>query len=272
MCAGPAIANIGTNLRSKYLPMSYRKMSRLGGRRDGYTGVHKGLAMAQTILVIDDSADLQAMVKDYLTEEGFRVVAAANGRDGVFVAREEKPDLILLDIMMPELGGYDFMRIYSKESDTPIILLTARVEENDKVLGLELGADDYITKPFSPRELAARIRAVLRRLGKLGPEPDVLRAGEIELNLDHRLATVSGEPVELTLLEFDLLALLMMNAGRVFSRLELLQKLQGVALEGYERNIDVHIRHLRVKIELDPSNPTYIQTVYGTGYRFTGDS
>ena len=135
--------------------------------------------MAQTILVVDDSKDLQAMVKTYLTQEGFRVVAANNGRDGIFVAREEKPDLILLDIMMPELGGYEFMRIYSKESDTPIILLTARVEEYDKVLGLELGADDYITKPFSPRELVARIKAVLRRMGRLESEQDILRAGNI---------------------------------------------------------------------------------------------
>jgi DNA-binding response OmpR family regulator len=228
--------------------------------------------MAKTILVIDDSADLRAMVKSYLSQEGYRVLSAANGRDGIFVAREEKPDLILLDIMMPELGGYEFMRIYSKESDTPVIMLTARVEENDKVLGLELGADDYITKPFSPRELAARVRAVLRRTGLLAPEPDILRAGEIELNQDHRLVVVSGQPVDLTALEFDLLAWFMANPGRVFSRLDLLQKLQGVAYEGYERNIDVHVRHLRVKIEPDPANPQYIQTVYGIGYRFVADS
>lgn len=227
--------------------------------------------MAQTILVVDDSKDLQAMVQSYLTEEGFRVVTAQNGREGIFIAREEKPDLILLDIMMPELGGYEFMRIYSKEADTPVILLTARVEEYDKVLGLELGADDYITKPFSPRELAARVRAVLRRTGQPAPEQDILRAGAIELNQDHRLVTVSGETVDLTALEFDLLAILMANAGRVFSRLDLLQKLQGIAYEGYERNIDVHIRHLRVKIEPDPADPQYIQTVYGVGYRFSAE-
>ncbi|MDX1414416.1 MAG: response regulator transcription factor [Candidatus Promineifilaceae bacterium] len=227
--------------------------------------------MAQTILVVDDSKDLQAMVQSYLTEEGFRVVTAQNGREGIFIAREEKPDLVLLDIMMPELGGYEFMRIYSKEADTPVILLTARVEEYDKVLGLELGADDYITKPFSPRELAARVRAVLRRTGQPAPEQDILRAGAIELNQDHRLVTVSGETVDLTALEFDLLAILMANAGRVFSRLDLLQKLQGIAYEGYERNIDVHIRHLRVKIEPDPADPQYIQTVYGVGYRFSAE-
>jgi DNA-binding response OmpR family regulator len=228
--------------------------------------------MARTVLVVDDSESLRTMVKSYLAQEGFRVVTAVNGRDALFAARDEKPDLILLDIMMPELGGYEFMRIYSKEADTPIILLTARLEENDKVLGLELGADDYVTKPFSPRELTARVRAVLRRAEKQASEPDILRAGEIELNQDNRTVTVAGELVELTAFEFDLLALLMASPGRVYSRLDLLQKLQGVAYEGYERNIDVHIRHLRVKIEPDSANPQYIQTVYGIGYRFTVDT
>lgn len=225
--------------------------------------------MARTILVVDDSESLRTMVKSYLAQEGFRVITAVNGREALFVARDEKPDLILLDIMMPELGGYEFMRIYSKEAETPIILLTARLEENDKVLGLELGADDYITKPFSPRELTARVRAVLRRSEKQATEPDILRAGQIELNQSNRTVSVAGAMVELTAFEFDLLALLMTSPGRVYSRLDLLQKLQGNVFEGYERNIDVHIRHLRVKIEADSANPLYIQTVYGIGYRFT---
>ncbi len=227
--------------------------------------------MLRTILVVDDSESLRTMVKSYLEQEGFRVVTANNGREAIFVARDEKPDLILLDIMMPALGGYEFMRIHSKEADTPIILLTARLEENDKVLGLELGADDYVTKPFSPRELTARVRAVLRRTEKQGSEPDILRIGEIELNQDNRSVTVAGKLVDLTAFEFDLLAFLMASPGRVYSRLDLLQKLQGVAYEGYERNIDVHIRHLRVKIEPDSTNPSYIQTVYGIGYRFASD-
>ncbi|MCA9918969.1 MAG: response regulator transcription factor [Anaerolineales bacterium] len=225
--------------------------------------------MARTVLVVDDSESLRTMVKTYLAQEGFRVVTAVNGREALFVARDEKPDLILLDIMMPELGGYEFMRIYGKEAETPIILLTARLEENDKILGLELGADDYVTKPFSPRELTARVRAVLRRTEKQASEPDILRAGNIELNQDNRTVNVGGELVDLTAFEFDLLALLMASPGRVYSRLDLLQKLQGNAFEGYERNIDVHIRHLRVKIEPDSANPQYIQTVYGIGYRFT---
>ncbi|MEZ4645662.1 MAG: response regulator transcription factor [Chloroflexota bacterium] len=228
--------------------------------------------MGKTILVVDDTESLRKMVKSYLEQEGFRVLTATNGREAIFLARDEKPDLILLDIMMPELSGYEFMRIYSKEADTPIILLTARLEETDKVLGLELGADDYITKPFSPRELTARVRAVLRRSGKQDSELNIIRAGEIELNPDNRLVTIAGQLVDLTALEFDLLAMLMTSPGRVYSRLDLLRKLQGVAYEGYERNIDVHIRHLRVKIEPDSANPRYIQTVYGVGYRFSGDS
>ncbi len=228
--------------------------------------------MARTILVVDDSESLRTMVKSYLTQEGFRVVTASNGREAIFVARDEKPNLILLDIMMPELGGYEFMRIYSKEADTPIILLTARLEENDKVLGLELGADDYITKPFSPRELTARVRAVLRRTEKQSSEPDILRAGEIELNPSSRLVKVGGEIIDLTPFEFDLLALLMATPGHIYSRLDLLQQLQGHAYDGYERNIDVHVRHLRIKIEPDSTSPHYIQTVYGIGYRFGGNS
>jgi DNA-binding response OmpR family regulator len=139
--------------------------------------------MAQTVLVVDDSESLRTMVKSYLTEEGFRVVTAANGREALFVARSEKPDLIILDLMMPELGGYDFMRVYSREAETPVIMLTARLEEHDKVLGLELGADDYVTKPFSPRELTARVRAVLRRAGRKPQESELLRAGGLELEI-----------------------------------------------------------------------------------------
>lgn len=227
--------------------------------------------MAQTVLIVDDSESLRVMVKTYLSEEGFRVVTAANGREALFVARSEKPDLIILDLMMPELGGYDFLRIYSREAETPVIMLTARLDENDKVLGLELGADDYVTKPFSPRELTARVRAVLRRAGRGPAEPEMLRAAGIELERETRLVRVAGQLVDLTSFEFDLLASLMAAPGRVFSRLDLLRQLQGTGYEGYERNIDVHIRHLRQKIEADPANPHYIETVYGAGYRFTAD-
>jgi len=225
--------------------------------------------MQKKILVVDDKAELRTLLKSYLTQEGFQVVVASDGQEALFVARSEKPDLILLDLMMPEMGGYDFMRVYSREAETPVIILTARLEENDKVLGLELGADDYITKPFSMRELTARVRAVLRRLEKSGSSPDILRAGDLSVDRIARIITVAGQQVDLTPSEFDLLVTLMAAPGRVFSRLELLDRLQGTAYEGYERTIDVHIRNLRTKVEAEPARPHYIETVYGVGYRFT---
>jgi len=225
--------------------------------------------MAKKILVVDDKLELRTLLKSYLDQEGFNVVTAGDGREALFVARHEKPDLIILDLMMPEMGGYDFMRSYSREADTPVIILTAKLEENDKVLGLELGADDYVTKPFSPRELAARVRAVLRRLEKQRVDLETLRADDITLDRAGRIVSVAERLVDLTPSEFDLLATLMSAPGRVFSRLELLDRLQGAAYEGYERTIDVHIRNLRTKVEPDPAEPRYIETVYGAGYRFT---
>ncbi len=224
--------------------------------------------MAETILVVDDKANVRTMLREYLTEHGFRVVTAENGRTALFVARESSPDLVLLDIMMPEMDGYAFIRNYRKESDAPIILLTAKLEETDKVLGLELGADDYVTKPFGMRELVARIRAVLRRAhGDVAPR-EVLRVGDVTLDHDTREVTVNGREVVLTPSEFDLLATMMSSPGHVFSRIELLERLQGVVVEGAEKTINVHIHNLRNKLEEDPSNPTYIETVFGVGYRF----
>jgi DNA-binding response OmpR family regulator len=224
--------------------------------------------MTKKILVVDDKAELRTLLKSYLTQEGFDVVTANDGQEALYVARHEKPNLIILDLMMPEMGGYEFMRAYSREADTPVVILTAKIEENDKVLGLELGADDYVTKPFSPRELTARVRAVLRRAEKQTVTQEILRMGAIELDWAGRTTTVNGQIVELTPSELSLLATLMATPGRVFSRLELLDHLQGTAYEGYERTIDVHIRNLRAKIEPDSANPTYIETVYGAGYRF----
>lgn len=225
--------------------------------------------MAKTIMVVDDEDRLVSLVDAYLTQEGFRVVTASNGREALFLARQEKPDLIILDIMMPEMDGYEFMRLHRKETETPIILLTAKVEEDDKVIGLELGADDYVTKPFRPRELTARVRAVLRRSGQSGPKAQVLRVADITLDIDSHTVKVNDRYLDLTPSEFDLLAALMSAPGRAFSRLDLLDRLQGTAYEGYERTIDVHIKNLRAKIELDPRAPRYIETVYGVGYRFT---
>ena len=228
--------------------------------------------MPKTILVVDDKKSLRDLVKAYLTQEGFRVVTANNGRAALHVARHEKPDLILLDIMMPEMDGYDFIRIYTREKDTPIILLTAKLEESDRVLGLELGADDYVTKPFSMRELVARVRAVLRRLEKSPASAEILRVADIVLDKSSRQVKVGDRPVKLTPTEFDLLAALMSAPGHVLSRLTLLEQVQGVAVDSLERSIDVHIRNLRTKIEPDPSNPRYIETVFGVGYRFYAET
>ena len=221
----------------------------------------------KTILVVDDKANIRAMVSDYLTEENFRVVVAEDGQQALFVARHEKPDLILLDIMMPKMGGYDFLRAFRKEKNTPVILLTARLEESDKVLGLELGADDYITKPFGLRELVARINAVLRRAGGEAAADQMLRLGQITLDKGTREVKVSERKINLTPTEFDLLALLMQNPGQVYSRLDLLERLQDTSFEGVARTIDVHVRNLRTKIEVNPANPLYIETVFGVGYR-----
>jgi DNA-binding response OmpR family regulator len=224
--------------------------------------------MTQTILVVDDEKKLRDLIRVYLEQEGYRVVEAGNGREALYVARYEKPDLIILDLMMPEMGGYDFMRAFSKEAQTPVIMLTAKVEDQDKILGLELGADDYVTKPFNVRELIARVRAVLRRLQKSTSEAEVLRAADIVLDRTGRIVMVGDRTIDLTPSEFAILATLMAAPGQVFSRLDLLDRVSGEAYEGYERTIDVHIRNLRTKIEPDPRNPQYVDTVYGMGYRF----
>ncbi len=224
--------------------------------------------MTRTILVVDDKANVRTLVRDYLAEQGFHVVTADNGQNALYEARHQKPDLILLDIMMPTMDGYEFIRTFRKESETPIILLTAKLEESDKVIGLELGADDYITKPFGMRELVARIKTVLRRAGTQVPAAAVLRVADIVLDREAHSVIAAGQAVRLTPSEFDLLAILMGAPGRVFSRLDLLEALQGTTFEGVARTIDQHVRNLRTKIEPDPANPRYIETVFGVGYRF----
>ncbi len=225
--------------------------------------------MSKKLLVVDDKAEIRKLLKSYFTQEGFDVVTAADGQEALFIARQEKPDLVLLDLMMPEMNGYDFLRAFNRESNTPVIILTAKLDESDKVLGLELGADDYVVKPFSPRELTARVRAVLRRVEKgQQKEVDILRYGNIRIDFQARLVIVGDRMVDLTPSEFELLATMISSPGKVFTRLELLEHLQGTAYEGYERTIDVHIRNLRTKIEPDAANPKYIETVYGVGYRF----
>lgn len=227
--------------------------------------------MAKTLLVVDDIASVRSMLEDCLTDDGFRVLTAADGLEALEIARQDPPDLILLDIMMPEMGGYDFIRAHRTEADTPIILLTAKVEETDKVVGLELGADDYVTKPFGIRELVARIQAVLRRTQKSSVASNLLRVGDITVDQDRHEVEVIGRKIELTPTEFKLLTILIEAPGKVFSRTHLLRQLQGYAIEGVERTVDVHIRNLRSKIEADASNPAYIETVFGVGYRFRAE-
>src|SRR5262245_56681897 len=226
------------------------------------------MTMAKTIMVVDDEHRLVSLVESYLKQEGYRVVSAFNGREALTVSQRESPDLIVLDVMMPEMDGYEFMRKHRAENSTPIILLTARVDDEEKVIGLEVGADDYMTKPFRPRELVARVRAVLRRVGEKEPSAKVLKAADIVLDRDGRTVKVAQEYVDLTPSEFDILTALMSSPGRVYSRLDLLDIIQGVRYEGYERTIDTHIKNLRGKIETDPRTPHYVETVYGVGYRF----
>ncbi len=228
--------------------------------------------MTRTILIVDDKLSLTRLLQEYLSKQGFRTVVADNGRNALFTARHAKPDLVLLDVMMPEMDGFEFIRAYRKESDTPIILLTAKIEEADKVVGLELGADDYITKPFGMAELHARVRAVLRRYAQEARAQEVLRVGDVELDHGSHAVSVAGHAIDLTPTEFDLLALLMAAPGRVFSRLDLLDQLPGEGLERVERTVDAHVRNLRRKLEPDPREPRYVETVFGVGYRFRPES
>ncbi|HEY88689.1 MAG TPA: response regulator transcription factor [Thermoflexia bacterium] len=226
--------------------------------------------MPQTILVVDDEPQIVRLLRSYLEKSGYRVVIASNGQEALYVTRHEKPDLVVLDILMPQMDGLEFTRRVRQERDVPIIMLTARVEELDRIVGLEMGADDYITKPFSPREVVARVRAVLRRTqadSGLESTP-VLRAGQLLLDREAHQATLAGAALELTPTEFDILAALLAHPGRVISRGELLETLHGVAFAAYERTIDAHIKNLRHKLGTDAGQPPYILTVRGVGYRF----
>src|SRR3990172_8512752 len=222
-----------------------------------------------TILGVDDEPKIGQLARDYLEHAGFTVLTAADGRTGLARAREDHPNLIVLDLRLPDLDGLDVTRTLRKDSSVPIIMLTARGEESDKLVGLELGADDYIVKPFSPKELVARVRAVLRRAETTTtPNAEVIRAADLTLDAARLRATVGDRPVEMTATEFQLLATLASQPGRIFTRTQLLDSVRGVAVESYERAIDAHIKNIRRKIEPNPRRPRYILTVYGVGYKF----
>ena len=218
------------------------------------------------ILVVDDEPKIVQLVRDYLEHGGFEVLTARDGREALMRARRERPDLVVLDLGLPEVDGLDVTRALRREADVPLIMLTARDSETDKIVGLELGADDYLTKPFSPRELVARVRAVLRRHARDGSEEQIT-VGDLTLDVPRLQATVAGQRVALTATEFELLATMARQPGRVFTRSQLLDAIHGQALESYERAIDAHVKNIRRKVEPDPRHPQYLLTVYGVGYR-----
>jgi DNA-binding response OmpR family regulator len=225
----------------------------------------------KTILVVDDEPKIIQLVRDYLERAGFRVLTAPNGKTALALVRSEKPDMVILDLGLPEMDGLDVTRTLRKDSNVPILMLTARSEETDKLIGLELGADDYITKPFSPKELVARVRVVFRRMENYSEaSTETVRAADLTLDVPRMRVTAADRDVEeLTPTEFELLAAMARHPGRVFTRSQLLNVVHGVAFESYERAIDAHIKNIRHKIEPKPAEPCYILTVYGVGYKFS---
>ncbi len=225
----------------------------------------------KTILVVDDEPKIATLARDYLEHAGFAVLTAGDGPSALTTIRQRRPDLVILDLGLPGLDGLDVTRELRRDSTIPIVMLTARDDELDKLLGLELGADDYLTKPFSPRELVARVRAVLRRADRAPETAETIHAGDVMLDLPRMRAEVAGTAVDLTPTEFQLLATIAARPGRIFTRAQLLDALHGVAFESYERAIDSHVKNLRRKLEPDPRRPRYVLTVYGVGYRFADD-
>jgi DNA-binding response OmpR family regulator len=226
----------------------------------------------KTILVVDDEFKIVQIARDYLEHAGFSVLTAGDGKSALSAARSAKPDLVILDLGLPEMDGLDVARALRKDSDVPIIMLTARGEETDKLVGLELGADDYVTKPFSPKELVARVRTLLRRMdaARANASAEIIRAADLTLDVPRMRATLGAEAreVDLTATEFQLLATLAREPGRIFTRAQLLDAVHGIAFESYERAIDAHIKNIRRKIEPNPRQPRYILMVYGVGYKF----
>ena len=227
--------------------------------------------MNETILVVDDEPKIVRLARDYLEHSGYRVVTAGDGKAALDTLRQSRPDLVVLDLNLPGIDGLEVCRRIRSDSDVPIIMLTARVEETDRLIGLEIGADDYITKPFSPRELVARTRAVLRRTGGESRQRDIIRVDELEIDLAGHRVSRAGEPVHLTPIEFNILTTLAQQPGQTFSRGQLLDRLHGVTYDSYDRSVDSHVKNLRRKLESDPSEPVYILTVYGVGYRFSDE-
>ena len=219
------------------------------------------------ILVVDDEPRIAEIARDYLERAGFKVTTAVNGADALALARSRRPDLIVLDLGLPNMDGLDVTRTLRKQSNVPIIMLTARVDESDKLIGLELGADDYVTKPFSPKELVARVRAVFRRIDAAPERGDIIRAGDVTLDKRRMQAKVGARAIDLTSTEFELVATLAAQPGRVFTRAQLLDAIGGAEVDSFDRAIDTHVKNLRRKIERDPRRPRHLLTVHGVGYK-----
>jgi two-component system alkaline phosphatase synthesis response regulator PhoP len=224
-------------------------------------------ATTKRILVVDDEPQIVKVVKAYLEKTGFAVVSAADGSAALAVFRREKPDLVILDLNLPGIDGLEVCRAIRRTSEVPVIMLTARVEESDRLIGLELGADDYVIKPFSPREVVARVRTILRRTSGNPFQSETIRAGDLQIDLNLHTVMLGERIIELTPTEFEILVVLARPPRRVFSRLQIMEQAQGDAFEGYERTIDAHIKNIRLKLEANPRKPTYIQTVFGLGYK-----
>jgi DNA-binding response OmpR family regulator len=225
-------------------------------------------ALLKKILVVDDELQILRVLQAYLEKDGFKVLPAYDGKIALSLFDREKPDFIILDLNLPGMDGLDVCREIRKDSNVPILMLTARVEEVDKLIGLEIGADDYVVKPFSPREVVARVRTIMRRSNPDVAKGEVIRSGKLTIDLEKHTVNLADKLIELTPTEFEILVTLSRNPKRVFSRLQIMEQAQGDAYEGYERTIDAHIKNLRLKLEPNPKNPTYIQTVFGLGYKF----
>jgi len=229
--------------------------------------------MAQyAVLIVDDDVKLVKLLQTYFEKDGYITYSANDGLDALQVVRERKPDIIVLDLMLPGLDGLNVCRRIRKDNDIPIIMLTARDEESDRLVGLEIGADDYVTKPFSPKEVVARAKAILRRANKEVVRSEPIRVGNLSIDLERHQVTNGGQIVDVTPTEFKMIELLAANTGKVYSRLQIAEQIQGYSFEGYERTIDAHIKNLRRKIEVNSKEPQYIQTVYGIGYKFASEA
>ena len=224
----------------------------------------------KSVLIVDDDVKLVELLELYFQKDGFTVYTANDGLTALKVARDKNPDILVLDLMLPGMDGWDICRTLRRDSEVPILMLTARDEESDRLIGLEIGADDYVTKPFSPKEVVARVKAILRRTKGAAIKPAQVHIGDVVMNLEQYQVTKGGHPIELTPTEFKILELLATNPGRVFSRLQIVEQTQGYSFEGYERTIDAHVKNLRRKIENNSKEPEFIQTVYGVGYKMAG--